>query len=307
VHYRLISGPLSALIQHDALVGKDGWLFWGNEEALVDIRGDRPPLSTAMLDNWMLSLELKKAWLNRRGIPFLLVIAPDKPSIYPEQLPDGIRAPIPTTGLDLLNRYLADKGVDWVLDLKPILLRRKQSAGGRLLYYPADSHWNYLGAYYAFEAILEKLRSMGVRTPPARIRENELIPSMDDRPAEFLANAPLTLVPRVPGFRLASPAPDCIEASTIPAASLPVPSPDAFATNCRLGRGKVVVIGDSFVERLRPFLSSTFARVAFVPVGDQLMDSRPLIEAEHPDLVIYEVVERRLRLDSELWAWVVKP
>lgn len=73
-----------------AVVGKDGWLFFDNRDSLLDASGK------AHLDDKLIENSLKhfyKNWqrLKAKNIDYLLVIAADKSTIYPEFLPDYIK------------------------------------------------------------------------------------------------------------------------------------------------------------------------------------------------------------------------
>jgi len=79
------------------------------------------------------------------GADVLVLIAPDKASVYAPYLAPADRAE------DAVSR-LAGMGVDLVrVDLA---LRRAVAAGGRDVYLPNDTHWGSLGAWIAAEAVL---------------------------------------------------------------------------------------------------------------------------------------------------------
>lgn len=135
------------------LVGKEGWLFLG-DAPVVDYHRAFKPFSARQLSSWRMMLEQRRDWLAGRGIRFLLVAVPDKHTIYPEYLPDWLDRVGETPRLDQLMEYLrAGSGIE-VLDLRPALRRAK---GAGRAYHRTDTHWNGLGAYYAYRAIMERL------------------------------------------------------------------------------------------------------------------------------------------------------
>src|SRR5204863_1593742 len=82
-----------------------------------------------------------------RGIRFLVVVAPDKQSVYPDHLPP-IRRPIP--GNRPLDRVLAGWHADsklTVLDLRGPLIEAKQHAQ---VYFRSDTHWSPAGCFTGY-------------------------------------------------------------------------------------------------------------------------------------------------------------
>lgn len=136
-----------------AVVGKDGWLFFDNRDSLLDASGK------AHLDDKLIENSLKhfyKNWqrLKAKNIDYLLVIAADKSTIYPEFLPDYIK-PGNSHRIDKFLAALKKKYPDFpVLDLRPILLKAKEN---EIIYHATDTHWNKRGTHYGYVAIMEKL------------------------------------------------------------------------------------------------------------------------------------------------------
>lgn len=300
IHHRLTTGPLFARIRNNVLVGKDGWLYWGNELAFSDIRGNKA-FSEATLYFWLAELNERKEWLKSLGTELVVAIAPDKPSIYPEFLPDGIRAPGGRSGLEQLEAVVEKERPSWLVNLKHPILERKRAPGSPELYYKADSHWTPYGALAAYRAIMRRVRELGLRIPDSPIGEEHIHSDPNDHNAEFYF-LPQEWNHLAPGYSVKHPALDCVQKSVVqPRADMPHIQSITEATTCGRGKGKVLVIKDSFIEKLRPFLETTFARVVYLNVGDQRIYSEKLVSAEKPDLVLYEIVERHMRLSGELW------
>src|SRR5579862_5989784 len=121
-----------------------------------------PPLSERVLNGeglatWKSYLEHRQQWLSAKGIKFLFVVAPDKESVYPEFLPPTIKSTSAQLAVDQLARYLREthSSVDLLSLREPLLDARTREQ--ERLYYKQDSHWNSLGAYYGYEAIIRRL------------------------------------------------------------------------------------------------------------------------------------------------------
>ena len=83
----------------------------------------------------------------------MLVIAPNKNSIYPEYMPGWVKLVSKQTRLDQLSGLLADEpGLEYV-DGR-LLLRPQKNTGP--LYYRTDTHWTPLGAFYGLSTFNEK-------------------------------------------------------------------------------------------------------------------------------------------------------
>jgi len=133
-------------------VGKDGWLFMATEE-LEYHRADRP-FSAQDLDAWQRALESRRDWLAQLGCRLLVVVVPNKSTIYPEHLPASARRLGAKTRLDQLVEHMHGRSDVALLDLRPALLREK---GPEALYFKTDSHWNTLGAFVGYQEIVKAL------------------------------------------------------------------------------------------------------------------------------------------------------
>jgi hypothetical protein len=138
---------------HDVILGKDGWLYY--RESVEDSLG-----TTLFTPEEVLSvkhvIERQSKWMEDRGIYYLIVIAPNKETIYPEYLPDTFS---PSNHLTKLDQLLTDIGTNQnvhILDLRDSLLKSKKSEDFDL-YYRTDTHWNSYGAYIGYNEIVKKL------------------------------------------------------------------------------------------------------------------------------------------------------
>ena len=70
-------------------VGKQGWLYMGEEETLADRHCVAP--NTQDRAGWVALLESRQRALDDLGIPYLFALVPNKHTVYPEYLPDRAR------------------------------------------------------------------------------------------------------------------------------------------------------------------------------------------------------------------------
>lgn len=264
----------------DVVAGHDGWLFYAADGAIEDyIANER--LSENDLDVWQQTLQHVQDWLTHQGIRFVFVVAPDKHQVYPEMMPDSIRRlgePRANQLVDHLRRHSTIN----VLDLRPVLLEAKKSAR---IYQRTDTHWNDRGALIGYSEIARAVE-LTPAAPSDFIERESRTPGMDlartlalgDR----LSEQDLSLEPTRPRRARVTeplhPNPHGEEArlvTEIDDSSLP----------------RAVIYRDSFTNALIPFLSEHFSRAVYLWEYDV---DPALIAAERPDIVIMEVVGRRI-------------
>jgi len=266
------------------LLGENGWFFAAFDRVL-DYQRAAEPLSEARLGEWIATLEQRRAALAARKIAYAFVVAPDAHSIYPEHLPRALTRGAPTR-LDQLVEAARKQAPDLLLiDLRPVLLERKHEAP---LYFKTDTHWNPVAGWLASRAIASRL---GLRQEPGDL-------------------APLR-TRRIPGgdlVRLLGIEGSFEDSEAWPAA-MPAPSMTDEAgkplsyrfTNVKFrervrvlnpsGRKKALVFQDSFAEAMLPWLSGAFAETLWLR---SYRFSDEVVRQEAPDVVIEQVVERKL-------------
>jgi len=281
----------------NVVLGRDQWLYFAGEDGHALDRHFRGtmPFGDDMVRQLRDELERRRQYLAARGIAYVVSVAPDKATIYPEHLPTWVthmRAPTPLERTaELLKR---DPALHFV-DLREPLLEAKRS---RQVYYRTDSHWNYLGAIVAYEAIMNEVqRVVGVDRLP-RIAPPDVPPYVEgvDRYRGDLARllgiwtgyeepdfAPFAKVLGDPSRRCARR----IDHDDDPGFEIYVCD--------RAPALRAVVYRDSMAIPLIPLLSENFRRVVYV--SSRRLD-RSLIEREHPDVVIDEFVERNLHVTA---------
>ncbi len=145
------------------ILGKDSWLFYHSEaladgNTVNDWRGTIP-LSSAELVKLQEQLEANERAFAARGIPYLVVIVPNKNTVYGEYFPETIRKFRSTTRLDQFMAHMRRHSRLAVLDLREALFRAKSECP---LYWKTDSHWNSYGAYIGYREII---RCLSARLP----------------------------------------------------------------------------------------------------------------------------------------------
>lgn len=282
---QLRAGWLATSPQDLVVMGRDGWLYLDAEDCLLDYQG-LAPLSEKDLAHISANLSRARKRANPDTARFLVIVAPDKHTIYPEYLPANRRKVQPGTRLDQLLDYNRSHARLPILDLRPVLLEAKTHD---TVYYRTDTHWNYLGAFYAYQEII---RTLGADFPALKahdLADYEIIrteiPGLGLAPMismqNWLSETEVQLIPRfqrraqiVPlGYPL--PGDRAAVVSQVDDPSLPT----------------AVVFHDSFALALIPYLQEHFSRVVFIR---SYKVDETIIARENPDIVITQFVERMI-------------
>jgi len=114
--------------------------------------------------------------LQERGIAMLVVIAPSKVEVYPENVPDGLLRPGRNerkTSYEAIVPLLAENGVN-VLD-GARLFKEWKAESPYPLFPLTGVHWNYVGAARVIQLIMQELeRQTGKKLPRIEIERVEV-------------------------------------------------------------------------------------------------------------------------------------
>jgi alginate O-acetyltransferase complex protein AlgJ len=216
----------------------------------------------------------------------LFVIAPDKRTIYPENLPRYQPRP-GRTRREQLDAAMA--GQDDFLDPTQTLRDRKARSQ---VYYRWDTHWDRHGAYEGYRAVMQRL---GLPAEPEFLGH---APEYEDHVGDLgrLSGLTLTEPDRAPASRCAVHVPPP-EVSLRPDPALKGERDfEVRPTTCAQGTGRLLMFHDSFGGMWAPWLSTQFASAVYVWRQPSLEDIQRMVEAVHPTVVIEERVERFLVL-----------
>jgi alginate O-acetyltransferase complex protein AlgJ len=278
-------------LQADVLIGRDGWLYYTGDRAL-DYMLRRNPFTQPELDAWCAIAEAQRKWLEARGIGYLLVIAPNKESIYPEHLPAWLHIPErPSRADQLVTALHARTQVD-VLDLRPVL---REAKSARRVFQVTDTHWSTLGAHAAYMAIMDRMVASFPEVRPRPLSEfhqaqkwhsggdlARLLGVDDILREELYWVAPIS---KAQSKRIATS--ELASLATWTTGSKPVVTERPSGA---IRRG--FFLRDSFGEALLPLLSEHFSRAVYLWWSAGF--PAEAIAREKPDILVIELVERTL-------------
>ncbi len=266
------------------VVGEHGWLYYTGERVMENHTGALR-LSDEELEQWRRVLEARTELCRELGCVYLLVVVPDKAAVYPEHLPAAYRHPERRTTTDQLRDHMAARSSVQPLFLHETL-RRARGLEELGLYYRLGTHWNDLGAWHGYEAILERLAPL---VPRLRALERPRF-AIDPEGQDDNFGKRLLLREEMPQEIVVMDPARPLCGRLVAEASEPV----AVRVLACDERGRVpglVFFHDSMGDWLEPYLADTFSRVVSVSKG---AFDRDLIRREKPGVVIEEMGERRL-------------
>lgn len=293
MYYRSISGLKYNLFgtsakRESVLVGKDGFLFLGNNESnIINETLGLDLFSNEEVRQIQKRMSEASSWLHKNDIQFYMMVAPNKHTIYPEKLPFKVDANR-RTKIDQITRIVSKmKHITWI-EMEKNLMRAKKREP---IYYKTDTHWNTFGAYFAYRNIMNVLNKdfpgeFGpIPLKKMKRRENERrmlgLPRMLDYPINETCNEV-----KIPKAR---------SKAKEQAPKLNVQHLRSTKAEVRYKvpkkKRKAVVFRDSFSSALSNFLKEHFEEVVFI--WTSTLDKKIILK-EKPDIVIYEVVERNV-------------
>jgi len=252
-----------APVSSKVVLGKDDWLFYS--DSINDYQG-LSPLTEEQLQSMAKNLKEQRDWLAERGIYDLVVIVPNKETIYPEYLPDYFRRYNQETRLDQLMNFLELNSDVKILDLRDVLLQAKTQYP---VYYHTDTHWNKYGAFVGYSEILKQLSNVfpDLQSPSTS--------DYDVTVRSYLGNGDLAGMLTMGGTFHEQGAEVVFKGNESAIQKKPEGA---------------LMFGDSFYNALEPYLSATFEKFVKAPWLQKFDTS--LVEKEQPQVVISVMVER---------------
>ena len=267
---RAKTGLLGESPQESVISGTNGWLYYG--ETLNDYM-EKGTMSERQIFNAAHTVRLMQEQCETDGQKFVFAVAPNKNSLYPDNMPKMYKKSGSPKNWDRLVPVLKEEGVCWC-DLMNTFRSTKE-----VLYHKTDSHWNNKGALLAYNKILDTagIQHNDFKNIPCSVShsafsgdlETMLYPKDIRREDEFLYALPNT-------FRYVNgQKPDDMN----------------IETACPNGAGTLVIYRDSFGNTLFPFLAQSFKTTVLRKAVPYDMT---LPQKKHANAVVLEIVERNL-------------
>lgn len=268
----LLHGRLLETSTADGVIqGKNGWLYY--KDSLDDYLG-QDLLSDRSLFNIAHMLSMTQQALEEKGVNFLFTIAPNKNSLYGDNMPYYDKLKVSDqTNRENLEGWLKTEKVAYA-DLYQALMEENE-----VLYHARDSHWNNKGAVLAADVLMDAL---------GKEHDSYEGESYTVR-RDYTGDLDTMLYP------LASTADDEIyydkETTYATVEEIQSNFDPRITTVNPVKEGSLVMYRDSFGNALLPYMADAYANAYFSRgIPYQLMD----VETHSADTVIIERAERFL-------------
>lgn len=261
---------------------RDRWLFYSKES-------DYDPVSDAqgilrygpvILKKTTENMKKNEKYFEKKNIQFWYFIIPNKENVYKEYLPVEIYND--ESRGERLIAYAIENGVKRIGYAKDEIEKNKHKGQ---LYLKQDTHWNELGAFYGYKALMNMIEP--------KYNDFDYNVSL---PGYTTENLDLTRMINIRSyFRDERPKVSYNEGVDYKIVKNELIGGDngSFIVtenkNAKIDK-KVMVAGDSFRTGLIPYMAKTFKQVVFLHI---LSYDSSLLETYKPDIVISEGVERR--------------
>jgi hypothetical protein len=284
-HWRLRVWQLR--FRGDVLFGHSSWLFFNDSPPLpaarlADVRG------TLRMDNDAVAtvernLTSAKERFGICGKFAFVTIAPNKQSIYPEELRNQATY-LPSRFDDLMVRLSPDAR-SIIIDPRPEL-RAAKSRYGVPVYRPTDSHWNELGAFIAYQKIVSVLAKADAIDLPELATLDGVEINAESVAGGDVATRLLYLPWNFPDQNIV------LRGGSSVAPSVRTEPGRVILTNPQ-GRRKLLILADSFAPPLASLLARHFREVEMLsrPTWPAAFDG-DVIASRNPDAVLFEIAER---------------
>lgn len=179
----------SYMYDQTIIIGKEKWLY---ELAYIrDYCRLTPFINSAGIDSIAMKMGELQKQLNKRGVSFLVLITPSKASLFPQYIPDIFIDKKITINRDYENLMpiLKSSGINFV-DGHEITLEQ-QGKSDIPLFCHGGTHWNYLGAFFTIEKLIEKFSTLKGKSFPQLTYSKVILdrkPTVSDRDLASLLN-----------------------------------------------------------------------------------------------------------------------
>lgn len=277
--------------------GTDNWYFFTGDGMLQDFTGKRLR-SDSELTEWIEAYRGKQRWLEEQGIRYLLIVPPNKMTVYKEFLGEAWVVQRGKTRFSQIKEIMQESDKSTFVDLSPSLI---SSGRDDNLYFKSDTHWTPYGAYLGYLAIADKIESL---FPGTRFKRDFTFSTTVTRTCDKRENSCGDLTNMVldyesfdESFREVDEFDSCTVDDTFDykLSDIDVTAPDPYiAKRCQGRELTALVFRDSFFESLEPYFSENFKQIIYVWKDYDQKNIDELLTVFKPDIVIEEQGERQL-------------
>jgi len=274
-------------IPEKVLFGSKGWMFLGDswQNVIRTSKGiDRYDFKE--IEFIVTNLKNRNKWLKERNIEYYVALAPNKHNVYGKYLRIN-HSKKPTKVQQVVNAFKKSnfKIIELVDGLKHDTLKVRT-------FHKTNSHWNDYGAFLGYDELINNLRENYPFIPKLNIGDFVIDSVISKEPLANMIQSNqhevrIILKPKINKLN-----------ATMVEDKLIVPrdyfrKPDDFEMRYvnKTKPLKILIFRDSFCSAMLKYIIESFGEVVFIWTDDFNIS---LIENEKPDIVIHELIERKL-------------
>ncbi|WOI53141.1 DHHW family protein [Parvularcula sp. LCG005] len=284
--YGSLQDDLGLTFNQEVIEGQDGWLFLNHGGMLEDYQG-RAPHDASTLASWVEGLDRLSALSAAKDASFLVMIAPNKQSIYgADYFPPFLQEGAGSRRVDHLLAALETEGIPAIYPAEDL----RSARGQHQAYFRTDTHWTGWGAYTAYRAAMSAMQKTGFDL--AILPEDRLAMRLErDKLGDLVALLGHgRYTEDRPIWSVMDPGPVRTSKVDRPNSALPIPTRIMVRDP---GGPTLLIIGDSFSPFMAEYFAQSFGTVVLFRHEAGVVDLSELEEFQ-PDVVLFEVVERML-------------
>lgn len=270
-------------LSNNVIAGKEGWLFLNSESDNFKYFQRAQKYTPDKLNAVKALIEKNTKFCQDNGIELIIIIPPNKSTIYPEYYNKYIRKAAGKDNYLILKDYL-NKNLQNAHVVMPYdeLMNEKEN---NTLYHKTDTHWNTFGAFNLYKSLEKEIKKVNKEYTlfdESRIKKCEKDVGYDLETLSYNVKSA--------GQKYESICIDGLDNITL--------EPNNKTVIWHKGYGgekapNVLVINDSFMAELAPFISTGVSSLwhlwtydaDFSKVSDVILESKP-------DIIIWERLER---------------
>ena len=276
----------------EVIKGKDGWLYYS--DTLADYQGTNI-FSSEELEKIKRDVIETKKYFEEMGIEFVIFIGPNKNTIYGDCMPEYLNTHCESSRVHQLVDYLKNNTDVKIIFPDEVLKQTRKSQPEMYYYLHLDTHWNYMGGYFASIPLIESLGAQYIRFDDLRIKEisePEFYWNGFDE-ANMLGLS--DVLKNDVNYQIQNKDIDNVKYVGDVAHNAEDFNGRIRTYSTKGDKRKIFLNRDSFGEAITPFLASAFREIYSV---NRCSFTKGQIKEEKPDIFIFEIVERSINIDT---------
>ena len=277
---------LGRLENSKAMLGNDGFLFYKGNNSIANYQ-NKILFNENELETIRDNIVLRRKLLEKHGIKYYVMIAPDKNRIYGEKYPDYIFKYRPQGRAEQLVSYLKKYGIEVIYPLHELISGKKIG----LNYYHYDTHWNTFGAFIGYDSIMKMITNDIPMLRKLTIADYDVV-NMVEASGDLLPMLNLTIKDIDNTNHSNLKLQKKLKYNYKYITNNGTKGVETNNTN-PLNHLKLCMLRDSFSSSMEPYFSESFSHSVYI--WDQNFNAHyEKILQTNPDIVVQERIERAL-------------